>query len=239
MVPVGSEVFLDGEAVARAGVERLIAATSGEGMGSVCLSGGSTPKRMYSLLASEEFAGRVAWDRIHWWWGDERFVAPSDKSSNEAMVRGAMFDHVTVDSGLVHPFWTVGVGLEESAAAYGRALRVFAAGPRAGRPLFDLVLLGIGDDGHTASLFPGKPAVEEGHHWVMPVPEAGLSPFIPRLTLTLPALANSAGVVFLAVGEGKRAMLGRVAAGERLPAGRVTCAGGVSWLVDRAAAGEV
>ena len=69
MVPVGSEVFADGEAVARAAVERLIAATAGEGVGSVCLSGGSTPKRMYSLLASDEFKGRVGWDRVHWWWG--------------------------------------------------------------------------------------------------------------------------------------------------------------------------
>ena len=165
-------------------------------------------------------------------------MPPSDKNSNEAMVRGAMFDHLGVDEGLIHPIPTVGVGLEDAAVQYGRALRAFAAGPRAGRPLFDLVLLGIGDDGHTASMFPGKPAVEEGHHWVMPVPEPGLSPFLPRLTLTLPALANSAGVLFLAVGEGKREMLGRVASGEQLPAGRVNCAGGVEWFLDKAAAGS-
>ena len=238
MIPLGSEVFVDGEAVARAAVERLISATSGDGVGSVCLSGGSTPKRMYSLLASPEYVRRVAWDRIHWWWGDERFVPASDANSNERMVRDTMFDHVAVAAGLVHPFGTVGTGLEEAAASYGRALRAFAAGPREGRALFDLVLLGIGDDGHTASLFPGKPAVEEAHHWAMPVPEAGLAPFVPRLTLTLPALANSSGVLFLAVGKGKREMLGRVAAGEKLPAGRVTCAGGVSWLMDAAAAGS-
>ena len=123
----------------------------------------------------------------------------------------------------------------EAARVYGRGLRAFA-GEREG-PLFDLVLLGIGDDGHTASMFPGKPAVEETHHWVMPVPEAGLAPFVPRLTLTLPALAESREVVFLVVGAGKREMLERIGAGEAVPAGRVVSKGKVVWLVDRAAAG--
>ncbi len=241
MLPEGTTVFADADAVARAAAERLIGATAGPGPASVCLSGGSTPKALYGLLASDAYRGRVAWDRIHWWWGDERFVPPTDARSNEAMVRAAMLDHVPVPAALVHPMPTGVLGddaLEPAAAAYGRALRAFAATrAAAGRPLFDLVLLGLGDDGHTASMFPGKPAVLETHHWAMPVPDAGLAPFVPRLTLTLPALADSAGVLFLAVGAGKRPLLGRVAAGEALPAGQVRSAGGVTWYVDRAAAG--
>jgi 6-phosphogluconolactonase len=98
------------------------------------------------------------------------------------------------------------------------------------------VLLGLGEDGHTASLFPGKPAVAEPHRLVAPVPEAGLAPFVPRISLTLPALASSRHVLFLVTGAGKREALARLAAGEDLPAGRVTSVGDVAWLLDAAAA---
>jgi 6-phosphogluconolactonase len=235
-LPPGTEVLPDPDALARAAAEILIAQTAVPDP-AICLSGGSTPKRLYQLLCTPAYAGRMPWDRIHWFWGDERFVPSSDPDSNERMAREAMLAHVPVPPDHIHPIPTVGLALEDAAAAYGRALRAFAAA-RPGRPLFDLALMGLGDDGHTASLFPGKPAIGETHHWAVGVPEAGLAPFVPRITLTLPAFAESALILFLAEGAKKAPTLRRVAAGEDLPSARITTKGTLRWLVDRAAAGE-
>lgn len=242
-LPAGTQVLPDPEAVAREAAERLIA-TCGEPRGAeaagritVCLSGGSTPRLLYALLASPEFAARVPWTRIHWFFGDDRAVPWDDERSNVRMVREA-FGHGSRIPPTHFHFIPSDAGTEAGARAYERTLLDLygAAALDPGRPLFDLVLLGLGEDGHTASLFPGKPAAEETAALVAPVPEAGLAPFVPRISLTVPALMSARHILFLVTGEGKRAPLARLAAGEDLPAGRVR-GPQVAWLLDAAAAG--
>src|SRR5262249_46212172 len=106
------------------------------------------------------------------------------------------------------------------------------------RPLFDMVLMGVGEDGHTASLFPGRRQLAEARRWVVGVHEAGLAPFVPRVTLTFPALASSREMLFLVSGHGKRAIVIRIEAGEDLPAAHARSQGETVWLLDRAAASE-
>ena len=201
----------------------------------VALSGGSTPKRLYHLLAADPLRGRMPWDRLHWFWGDERIVPPGDPASNQRMVMEAMLDHVPAAPGSIHPVPVDRSGPAQSAAAYDAELRGFQ-GLRGGRPLFDIVLLGIGPDGHTASLFPHSPALQEGSRLAVET-EAGMEPFVPRVTLTFPAIASSAAVAFLVSGADKRETLRRIRAGEDLPAGHVTSQGPVVWFVDEAALG--
>lgn len=232
-------VFDDADAVAAAMAERIVALSHAGGRATIALSGGSTPQRLYRLLATPAMAARVDWPRLHLFWGDERFVAPDSADSGTLMVEEALVRHVPIPAENVHRVAT-GLGSPEAAAAdYAARLRAHygADALDPGRPLFDLVLLGMGDDGHTASLFPGKLAVEERAAWVTGVPEAGMAPWVPRVTLTFPALASSREVAFLVTGASKAAMLRRIAAGEDFPAGRVTSQGRVGWWLDRAAAG--
>lgn len=193
-------------------VARWIAELVKDG-GAVALSGGSTPKPVYEALANE----RLAWDRIHWFFGDERFVPPGDPQSNYRMAQEAMLFRAPPAN--VHPVPTVGVTLEDAAALYETALP----------PAFDLVLLGLGSDGHTASLFPGSPALEERVRRVAAVPEK--QP--PRITLTYPALENAAHVAFLVSGAQKAGVLARVRAGDRsLPAARLRPRGELRFFTD-------
>jgi 6-phosphogluconolactonase len=237
-LPPNSLVFDDAAALAEAAARRLIAiATESAGPVAVSLSGGSTPKLLYRMLA-DRFAGKLPWSRIHWFFGDDRFVPPDDPDSNLRMVREAMFDRAPVPPENIHPIPTVGVTLDEAASRYAAELRAFYGAdsfdPR--RPLFALTFLGLGEDGHTASLFPGKPGVENTKDWVVGVPEAGLKPLVPRVSLTLPAIASSGAVLFLVSGAGKRTVLDRIAAGENLPSARVTADPPPVWMLDKAAA---
>jgi 6-phosphogluconolactonase len=238
-LPQGSVVFADPDTVARQAAKRLadLCADRTRPVAAVCLSGGSSPRLLYRTLASEPFAGRLDWGRIHWFWGDERFVPPDHKDSNARMVREALLDHVAVPGANIHPVPTDLADPDAAAAAYQATLMAFYGADTLdpARPLFDLVLLGIGEDGHTGSLFPGKPATGERRRWVAPVPEAGLAPFVPRVTLTFPTLASSREVLFLATGRGKHDMLSRIGAGEDVPAARVTSAGRIAWFLDREA----
>ena len=239
-LPTGTHVLPDPQAVAREAAERLIVAcseTESERI-AICLAGGSTPKVLYGLLAGPDYAARVPWERIHWFFGDDRVVPWDDERSNVRMVREAFGHGSRIPSTHLH-FIPSDAGAEVGARAYEQTLLDFYGSETLDpvRPLFDLVLLGLGEDGHTASLFPGKPAVDETARLIAPVPEAGLEPFVPRISLTLPALASSRHVLFLVTGTGKRPALARLAAGEDLPAGRVASIGDMAWLLDVAAAG--
>lgn len=238
-LPDGAQVLPDAEAVAREAAERLIAAC-GEAEGeriAICLSGGSTPKRLYALLAGPDYAARVPWTRIHWFFGDDRVVPWDDARSNVRMVREAFGHGSEIPPTHLH-FIPSDEGAEAGAKAYERTLLDFYGADRleAGKPLFDLVLLGLGEDGHTASLFPGTPEAGDPAALAVPVPQAGLEPFVPRISLTVPALTSARHVLFLVTGAGKRTPLSRLAAGEDLPAGRVR-GDRVRWLLDAAAAG--
>lgn len=240
-LPHNSHLMADAEATARAAAEHLIAMVTrapGE-RAAVCLSGGSTPKRLYALLASPGTVDRVPWERIHWFFGDDRVVPWDNPLSNVRMVREAFGHEAPVPATHLH-FIPSDQGAEAGARAYGATLKEFygAEALDPARPLFDLVLLGLGSDGHTASLFPGKPALDEREAWAAPVPEAGMEPFLPRITLTFPALASARSVLFLVNGAAKREPLLRLRQGVDLPAARVTSVGEVMWFIDREAADE-
>ncbi|MGX7704850.1 6-phosphogluconolactonase [Methylobacterium sp. Gmos1] len=235
--PARTEVLADADAVARAAAERLVAVACAkpERIG-ICLSGGSTPKRLYRLLAGPDFRDALPWERLHWFFGDERVGDGPEAGSNRRLAEEAFGD--LVPAGHLHPIPT-DRGPRACAEAYAAELKAWYGAERLdpARPLFDLVLLGLGEDGHTASLFPGKPEAREGEAWVVAVPEAGLAPFVPRVSLTLPALGATPLILFLVTGEGKRAPLARLAAGADLPSGHARAWGETVWLLDRAAAG--
>ena len=230
------EVLADAEALAQRAAQFLVGqfgAATGEVR--VALAGGSTPKRLYEILATPALQAQVPWHRVHWFWGDERFVPPDHPDSNYRMTRTAMLAAVPAAADHVHAVRTTGTTPEEAAVEYERLLHLAYGGTvlDPARPLFDVVLLGMGEDGHTASLFPGVPALAERKHWVAAV--IGAKPE-PRITLTFPALASARHVVFLVAGAAKYPILQRLRRGEDLPAGRVRPTGTIHWLLDRAAA---
>lgn len=216
-------------------LEARIAATTGPF--ALALSGGSTPKPLYEALAQPPRAGRIDWSRVHLFWGDERFVPYDDPESNYRMVKLALIDHVPIPAGNVHPVPVDGTP-QSAAERYARTLQEYygAAQLTPQRLLFSVNLLGIGDDGHTASLFPGAPQLEEKQAWT--VSSVGQRPE-PRVSLTFPALASADAVVFLAAGEKKRDPVARARKQDpALPSGRVRSDGELFWFLDRAAAGE-
>ncbi len=225
---------------AKAAAELLLARIAdNSGRIAICLTGGSSPKQLYELLASEAYRGRIPWDRVHWFIGDERFVPVSDARNNMAMARAIFLDRLAPASH-IHPIPTDTATPDEAAARYERELKSFygADALDPARPLFDLVLMGVGPDGHTASLFPGYPAVEETSRWVVGVPQANVEPFVPRVSLTLPTLASCRQMLFEVAGAGKRAILTRVFSGENLPASRARSNGETVWLVEASALPE-
>jgi 6-phosphogluconolactonase len=233
-------VLSDAEEVAHHAAGRLIRRIGQAGARTaVCLTGGSTPQRLYELLATEPYRSSMPWERVHWFIGDERFVAASHPHSNFSMARRLFLDVVGAPAHTLHPMPTHAPSPEDAARLYEAELKNFYGANRLQReqPLFGLVLMGIGSDGHTASLFPESPALDEKLRWVVGVEKAGLAPFVPRVTLTFPALASADEMLFLVIGEEKREILARVFSGENLPANRAYCDGELIWLVDRAARG--
>lgn len=229
------DVSRDPEALARrvaAWITEL--ATSSRDRFTIGLSGGSTPRRLYQLLAESPFRDNLPWERIHWFWGDERIVPWDDPESNYGMARAAMLSHAPVPPGNIHGVVTTGTP-EEAARRYEDALKSYygSAALDPGKPLFDVQLLGLGEDGHTASLIPGTSALDERHRWAVTV--VGVRPE-PRITLTYPVLDSSRHVAFLAAGGGKREILARALSGDQaLPAARVSPVGELTWFVDEAA----
>jgi len=229
----------DLEALSRATAELFTAearqAVKDRGRFSVALSGGDTPRRTYELLAQEPFRDLVPWQNTHIFWGDERCVPANDLRSNARMAHQALLDHVPVPQHQVHPM-VCDRSPQEAAVAYEALLHGFFA---AGSPRFDMILLGLGENGHTASLFPGTPVLEEPQRWVAEVyvAEEGLH----RLTLTASAINQAALVVFLVSGYAKDPILRKVLEETQnpggIPARMIKPADGkLLWLVDRDAA---
>jgi 6-phosphogluconolactonase len=229
-------VVADPAALALGAAECLLARIEANpGRIAICLTGGSSPKQLYQLLATDPWSKRVPWERVHWFIGDERFVPPSDPLNNMAMARRIFLDRFAPKDH-IHPIPTDAATPDQSAALYERELQAFygATDLDPVRPLFDLVLMGVGPDGHTASLFPGYPALDETKRWVVGVHQAHVEPFVPRVTLTLPALASCREMLFEIAGQEKRAILARLSKDKSLPANRARSNGETIFLVDRA-----
>lgn len=230
----------DAAAVAQAAAERLIARLEANSERlAVCLTGGSSPERLYRLLASEPYRNRIPWRRVHWFMGDERFVPPEDFRSNMAMARRLFLDTCAPPEN-VHPIPVQAGTTRDAARRYEIALQTFYGSGRLdpARPLFDLVLMGLGPDGHTASLFPNDAVLDEDTRWVVGVAHANVAPLVPRVTLTLTTLASCREMLFEVSGADKRAILARVLNDEDLPAARARSLGNTIWLVDAAALPE-
>ncbi len=230
------DVQADGAAVARRAAGWLLErALATPGRFAWCLSGGSSPKATYTLLAQEPYRSRFPWDRTHVFFGDERFVPPDHPDSNYRMAREALLSHVPLPNAQVHPWQTDG-DPEHAALHYADTLKRFYGTDTLdpARPLFDIMFLGLGEDGHTASLFPGVAVLGERTAWTAAV--IGAKPE-PRLTLTYPVLDSSHDVAFLVAGAGKRDILARALAEDAaLPAVGVHPVGRLHWFTDTAAA---
>jgi 6-phosphogluconolactonase len=212
----------------------------------VALSGGSTPRAMHQHLASPAFASQVDWAQVHLFWGDERCVPPDHKDSNYRMARETLLDYAPIPPENIHRIRGEDAP-ERVAENYEDELRMFFGQTSGGQthgsaPTFDLIFLGLGDDGHTASIFPGTSAVREERRWVVAqehnVPPP---PLVARITITPPLINTAAQVVFLVAGAGKAGRLKEVLHGpyqpEVLPGQMVRPANGrLVWLVDEAAA---
>jgi 6-phosphogluconolactonase len=203
----------------------------------VVLSGGATPKALYELLALAPYVERVPWDRVHWFFGDERFVPKDSARSNFRLVRSTLLSSGMAPESNIHRIRTEGLTPEGAANAYHETIEEFrvASGRSRASPLFDIVLLGLGEDGHIASLFPGTGALNVRSVWATPAKSPDSE---SRITLTYRALESSRVCLFLVAGGSKASILSSVARGEDLPATRLRPQGECVWFVDRAAAGR-
>ncbi len=221
------------------------AAIWARGRAMLALAGGSTPKVTYGLMAQPARRIRIDWARTFLFLGDERFVPPDDPSSNFAMVRRTLLAPVPVPARHAFPVPTQLGTAAAAAAAYAATLaEEFAIGDRGGPPRFDLILLGLGEDGHTASLFPGAASLSVSDRWVAATPPGTLPPPVERITLTFPVLNAARAVVFLVSGASKAEALrdvleGRPSREERPAVGVRPADGTLTWLVDEAAAGRL
>ena len=240
------EICADAAALANRGAElietlsRLAIARSN--IFSVGLSGGSTPKRLYETLASTnaEFRDQLSWDQTHFFWTDERHVGPDDPDSNYGMVNEAMLAHVPVPASNVHRMKSENPNAQEVADDYEAELKTFFKIKSGEWPRLDLVLLGLGTDGHTASIFPGSEVLLETSRLVAAPWVAKFNTH--RLTMTLPVLNNASDVVFLVSGNEKAEILRDVLKGQpnQFPAQTINpYTGNLTWLIDQAAASKL
>ncbi|HYL68663.1 MAG TPA: 6-phosphogluconolactonase [Candidatus Limnocylindria bacterium] len=235
-----TRVYPDLDALSRAAVEEVlrVVAESVAALGrcAIALSGGRTPARMYALCASE-YNAQTPWDRVHLFWGDERFVPQNDPRSNYHMAREALITRVPIPAANVHPVPTNFSQPQQAADAYEAELQKFFG---SAQPAFDVQLLGLGGEGHTASLFPGSPALEEKKRWVAAVCVPAEPP--DRLTLTPVVFNCGRNTFFLVAGEDKRKILSALRREpdskiSEYPAARIRPSGRVLWFLDQAAAG--
>jgi 6-phosphogluconolactonase len=206
----------------------------------VALSGGSTPRRVYELLATAAFSGRLDWDHIDVFWGDERYVPPDDRDSNYRMTAEALLQHVPLPSENIHRVPTEISPPSAAAAAYEDDIRQ-AFHDSVSVPQFDLIYLGLGTNGHTASLFPRSPALRERSRLVLADFVAEVNTW--RISMSAPLLNRGHIVAFLIQGQEKAEVLREVLLGprdpERLPAQLISSEGKLLWMVDEAAAALV
>ena len=236
----------DAETVCRAAAEEIVGAArvavAARGRFTLVLSGGTTPRRLYQLLAAPPFREQVDWPRIEFFWGDERPVPPDHEDSNFRMARLALLAPLNIPAAHIHRIAAEQADRDGAARTYAAEIaRLFSCSTDGAPPTFDLVLLGMGPDGHTASLFPHTAAVNETKRWVV-------ANFVPqltteRVTLTAPILNHATTVVFLVAGADKAAALAEVLEGPRhpqeFPAQLIEPAGRTLWLVDRDAASRL
>lgn len=222
---------------------RAVAAVADHGTYSLVVSGGRTPELLYRTLA-QEYRRKIPWRLTELYFADERCVSPRNPESNYALVAKTLLRTVPIPRRGIHRVRGERSPPSRAAAEYAREISP-ANGHAPAGARFDTVLLGIGPDGHTASLFPGSATLTERRRAVVSVRSSGLPPYVPRITLTLPALAASSEVCFLVSGSEKAGALARILGspsgqgGRRLPAARVRSRGEVLWFVDRAAAAEL
>jgi 6-phosphogluconolactonase len=244
-VPI--EVLADADAVAVRGAELFAfaaqEAAAARGAFTVALSGGETPRAMYRMLARQSFTQKIPWRRVHLYWSDERCVPPDSERSNYRAAHETFIRHVAIPAENVHRL--AGEDDPELAArAYERELLAPPARPKqstAPVPVLDLVLLGLGTDGHTASLFPHSPALGETERLVVPNEGENTG---PRLTLTVPVINAARRVVFVVTGAAKAGMVAEVLAGlhipQAIPAQLIAPENGMlTWLLDQSAAAEL
>lgn len=226
-------------AVAQCWVDLAGQAIAANGEFHVALSGGTTPRALYERLASAEFVSRIAWPQVHVWFGDERMVAPDHADSNYHMAQQALLRHVPLVPANIHRIEGERVVACEAAQAYQSQLVAYLPLSTQGVPQFDLVLLGLGPDGHVASLFPGTAILQERARYVGAVFVQKLNAW--RISLTLPVIDNARHVVVLVSGVGKAGIVREIFAaqakgGARHPAEMINPAGVMDWYLDTAAA---
>ena len=233
------EVLLDKPALVKRSQEiiisRLHTALESRDRFTIVLAGGSTPKPLYQALASES----LPWSKIHVFWGDERYVPATDKDSNQKMAREAWLDNIDIPADNIHPMNTTAGDPEQDARQHEAELRQFFQTQEGEFPVFDLVLLGMGDDGHTASLFPHTEALKERDRLVT----VGNKDGQPRITFTIPLINHARCVLFLVAGENKRPAIKEVFASQaddkHYPSRSIQPQGELLWLLDRSAGAEL
>lgn len=235
----------DAEAVAREAARRFVAhsaaAIQQKGRFAVALSGGTTPKHLYELLSDDPYRDRIDWSLVHFFWGDERFVPSTNQASNYHMTEVALLNTLELNDGNVHRVRTEMNSAEATATAYEREIVAFFQPGPGEIPQFDLVLLGLGTNGHTASLFPHSHLLHENTHLVAAeyIDEVKQS----RISFTVPLLNAARSTLFLVTGTEKASVTNEVLFGpsdpERLPAQLIHPAGSETWLLDRSAAGAL
>ncbi len=217
------------------------AATTKQGAFSVALSGGNTPRQLHDTLVTLPHRDKIDWSKIHFFWGDERFVPPDDPGSNFQMAQATLLSKLDVPPRNIHCVPTVGVTPEKAAEQYSQTITSFFG---ASLPRFDLILLGLGPDGHTVSLFPGHPSnADSGTRPVVVVKDSPKPPFI-RLTLTLESINHAANIIFLVTGNDKAGIVRKVLQqrdeGSLLPAQQIQPTDGTMvWLLDEDAARDL
>jgi 6-phosphogluconolactonase len=215
-------------------LDKLHDAIAARGQFTIALAGGSTPKPLYEAIATQN----LPWDKIHIFWGDERYVPPDHPDSNQSMARRAWLDQVNIPAANLHPMPTDEVDPAMAAAKYEQHLRQFFQAPSGIFPALDVVLLGIGDDAHTASLFPHTEALDVRDRLITMGSKDGQ----PRITFTAPLINQARSVIFLVVGASKKAALAQIFAPDAddhtYPARLIQPQGELWWLLDRAAGEE-